>query len=566
MLSDGRQYEDGAALAADVCVIGTGAAGMTVALELAAAGVQVVVLEAGGRRAEREAQDTYRGHLASGTVHDRLDLVRQKRLGGTTAQWGGRCGMLEPLDLRRRNWVSDSGWPLEWRELEPHYRRAQALCDLGAFEYVAAEALGRDEPFIRDSEKAASRESPLEDDRLWRWSPPVDFWRRYGGRLAESHRAQVVHHANVVRLERDPEGGRVLQAVASPSPGREWSVKASVFVLASGGLETARLLLASNRETPAGIGNHHDLVGRFYMTHPVAEVGRVCFADAGRAAAGAFFLSRDGVWCRRMLKLDAGAQERHGLLNLAAALWFPDPLDPTHGNGLLSAFGLVRAAMARGRLDWKSAGVQRHYGQLHGLGAHLGNVARDLPAVGAYGAMWVRRRWLARRRLPSFMVQPADGPLRFRFDAEQSPERDNRVTLSRDRDRFGVPRLELRFRVSSSDRDSVVRSLRLIGDEFGRLGAGSVEASPEGDLLAELELGDGTHQMGVARMADNPRQGVVDRDCRVHDAQNLFLAGSAVFPTSGAMGPTLTIVALSVRIAEAVRAEVRPTSRTGGAR
>lgn len=551
MLIDARSLPAGEPVRAPVCVVGSGAAGITLAMELVEQGVDVVVLEGGGLRLEREAQDTYRGHLEDGTVHDALELVRQKRLGGTTGQWGGRCAPLQPIDFEARPWIPGSGWPIGLDDLLPHYRQAHHYCDLGRYEYSASDALDPVEPFV-----TAEGAAELSDDGLWRWSPPVKFGRRFRRALAEAPGAQVIHHANVVGLEREPGSGRIVRAVAASAPGRELPVEADVFVLAAGGLECARLLLASNRETPAGIGNEHDLVGRCYMTHPVAEVGEVRFASGERAAAGGFRRTVDGVYCRRMIRLDDDVQRRAGLRNLAAALWFPDPRDPVHGDGLLSAFALVRAGLARGRLDWKSAGVHARYRHILDVPAHVRNVARDLPEVARYGATWVGRRWLSPRALPSFMTGLGAGPVRLRFDAEQSPEPENRVTLTRDLDAFGVPRLALHYRVSDDDRASIVRSLRLIATEFERLGTGRMLV-PDDERLADITFGDGTHQMGLTRMAASPRVGVVDRDCRVHGTANLFVASSSVFPTSGAVGPTLSVVALAVRLAATVAKELR---------
>lgn len=551
MLIDARTLAPGAVVEAAVCVIGTGAVGTTAAHELLRAGRDVVVLEGGGLGHERAAQDTYRGVLAPGAVHDPLDLVRQKRLGGTTTQWGGRCIPLDGIDFEPRAYVPDSGWPIGLEELLPHYRRAQEYCQLGAFEYDEREALPAAGPLVLGGQ-ASER---ITDTRLWRWSPPVDFGQEYRALFAASSRLHLYHHASVTRLVRRAGGAAVDQAVVATAPGREVTVRARTFVLATGGLETARLLLSSGDATTVGIGDEHGLVGRYYMIHPVAEVARVRFRGPLPAHARGYERTRDGVWCRRMLGITPATQRELGLRNIAFAFWFPDPQDPAHRDPVLSSFSLVRTAMSRGGLDWKSRGVHRRYAANPAIAAHLANVVRGLPEVARFGRRWVRDRYRSDRRLPSFMTASPSGRLRLRFDAEQSPEAANRVELTRQVDAFGVRRLAVHHRVSADDRGSIARALEVVKGELHRLGVAEVETPPETSDIAELAFGDGTHQMGLTRMADSPRRGVVDRDCRVHGAPNLFVAGSAVFPTSGFAGPTLTAVALALRATDRILAE-----------
>ncbi len=538
----------GTRFTATVCVIGSGPAGATVAEELAARGVDVIVLEGGGRRFSRHHDDTYRGLVDQG--HDALETVRQKRLGGTSAVWGGRCAPLDDIDLAVREWIPGSGWPITSAELRPYYERAQRHLDAGYCEYSAADSWPT-EGGPGDSSKT------LDWDRLWRWSPPTTYAGRMTA-LAHAANVRVLVEATVVRLDRDPISGAIVGAVVAPRPGVEIDVRAQVYVLAAGGLESARILLASDTQTPTGIGNDYDQVGRNYMTHPVGEVGTVVLHDAGRGLGLGYAKTRDGVYARRMLALTPDVQRRHGLGNLKAALWFADPMDPVHGDGLLSTFSLTYYALARARLGFKAAGTHVAFAGTAGLGRHVGNVATEWRRVGRFAASWAWPRLTGRRILPSFM--PLDTAwCRLRFDAEQSPNPANRVTLARERDALGQRRLHVAYTVSAEDRTRIRTSMILIGQEFERAGLGAVALDDVG-TIDHRPFTDGTHQMGLLAMSHTPRTGVVDPDCRVHGCANLYVASSAVFPTGGAVGPTLTIVALACRIADRVGVSVRTSS------
>jgi choline dehydrogenase-like flavoprotein len=192
---------------------------------------------------------------------------------------------------------------------------------------------------------------------------------------------------------------------------------------------------------------------------------------------------------------------------------------------------------------------------------HVRNIARDPRHLVGFGVKWARARWFADRKLPSFLVRPKSGEYRFLFSAEQSPSRSNTVNLSDEQDEFGVPRLTVRWRVSSDDYGSVVRALAVVASEIRRLEIGAVSTPSSPDELANAIGGGflgGTHAMGTLRMSSSPRTGVVDRQCQLHGIHNLFVASSAVFPTGGFAAPTLTIVALAIRVADTVRD--RPTS------
>lgn len=544
---DARALPTGAELRTDVLIIGTGPSGVTVARELADAGRDVLLLEGGGIGVEADAQDTLRGDAPS-QQREPLEKARQKGLGGASHQWGGRAAPFSALDLEARPGLGiDAPWPVDRERLEPYYRRAAHALDLRRYQWTAADALPGDPVHL-----LGGGQDLVDDTGLWRFSPPVRFGDVYRRELDALPWMRLLHHANVLRLETDSAADgaspkRVRRVVAASAPGHEFTVAAETVVVACGGLESARLLMAS------GLGGRFDQVGRNYMIHPIAEVGELVLADPGSAEnAVRYTKSHDGVWVRRLLTLAEEVRRRDDLLHMGFALWYEDPMHPRHGDPLLSAYVLARKALFS--LDgFKSAGMHRRFADAPDAPGHVRNVLLGLPQLAGFGVTWARDRWLDPRTLPAFTRRSREGRYRIRFDAEQSPSPENRVTLSAtERDGFGVPRLSVQHRVSDADRENYHRSLCLLAEGIERSGFGRY-TPPTLDHLKSLELTDATHQMGLLRMGTRPETSVVDPDLRVWECENLYVSSTGVFPTSSHAGPTMTAVALAIRLADHVR-------------
>ncbi len=551
LLINAGRVEPGAVVSCDVCVIGAGAAGITCALELSRTGGSIVLLEGGGLREEPAAQDTYRGEtIGPGALdlHPALDTVRQKRFGGTTGAWGGRCVPLDPIDFEPRDSPPSCGWPIGRRDLDEYYARANLYCEAGEYEYASDSALPGSAPFVLEQGQPAR----FTDRKLLRYSRPTDFGKAYRTRLRRSPHIRAFYHANVLRLELDSLKERITTAVVASSPGREFRVQARFFVLAAGGLETTRLLLMTRREARTSMGGV--ALGHYYMTHLDGYVGRLRFLGPAPRAAYSYERSHDGIYCRRLLCPTEDTLRREALLNFSAVLYMPSPEDPSHGDGLLSAFVLAKQGLHRAKIGFKAKRPDPEFASLP-TGAHARNVMREPLRLVRFGPWWLRERVLASRKVPSFLTQPKNGVYRFLFSAEQSASYANSVELGASCDRFGIPRLRVNWKVSRSDYESIVRSLALIGSELERLRLANVEipGTPE-ELAASIGGGflGGTHAMGTARMSRSSEQGVVDPECRVHGVRNLYVASSAVFPTGGFGAPTLTIVALSIRVCKVI--------------
>ena len=552
MFVDALDLENGSddVLRADVCIVGAGAAGITLALELVGSGHEVLLLEAGGRREEPETQALYAGQVRDAALHPPPDRYRVRRYGGSTTLWGGRCVPFDPIDFEPRAHVPDSGWPIRFEDVLAYYPRANALCEAGRFAYSAGAAFARPPPPMI----AGFRSGDFDTDALERFSRPTDFGTRYAPRLQAARNVRVLLHANVTRLELGEDGSRVRGVEIRTLTGKRMQARAGYFVVATGGLEVARLLLASRDVQPDGIGNAHDVVGRYYMSHLAGTVGTVVLDGPVSAVSHGYQRDADGIYCRRRFALSSESQRRLRVGNFIARLHHPRITDPAHRCGPLSLLYLAKPFIP-----------YEYAVRLHGDGgfdartwwAHLRNLAADVPATAAFGWHLFTRRRLASRKFPSIIVHPKGNRFSLDFHAEQQPNRDSRVTLCEARDALGMPQLLVDWRHAPGDVHTVRVGLAALARDLRSSRVGRLEYDPDAVEAELLRYGAyGGHHIGTARMGTDPRRSVVDGDGRVHGTANLYVAGAAVFPTSSQANPTLTIVALALRMADHLKARL----------
>jgi choline dehydrogenase-like flavoprotein len=550
MIDSAQRVPRGTTVPADVCVVGGGAAGITLALSLSGRGLSVLLLEAGERTNDPKAQAHYQGEVADERMHSPLHRYRLRGLGGSTSLWGGRCMPYDPIDFEERGWIPHSGWPISYEGLLPYYAKANAWAEAGRFAYDARTALPSAPPMFAGFDSEIVRTHGLE-----RFSCPTDFGRRYRKRLEVAPDVRVLTgaHCTGIRLQSDGAQARVLDVATLG--GNRFQVAAKAFVLATGGLETARLLLHSADVTPQGVGNQHDVVGRYYQCHIAGNIGSLVIHGAVTNVAHGYEVAPDGVYCRRRMAIDPVQQRRHGLLNAVARLHFPKITDPAHRNGVLSGLVLAKSFISYeyGKRLRDAPMTAERYAE------HLWNVLRDPVDTSAFLLHWLRRRTFAQRKFPSVILRNRTNRFSLEFQSEQQPLASSRVTLVPEVDALGMRKLKVDWRYCQADIDSAERTLQLIAAELSRTGVGRLEWESERleeDLMRYGAYGG--HHIGTARMGTNPRHSVVDPDCRVHSVGNLYVAGSAVFPTSSQANPTLTLIALSLRLADRLAQRLQP--------
>lgn len=526
----------------DVVIVGGGAAGLTLAHALGQAGKHILLLEAGGDKRTRTSQEFYRGELADRVAHPSTDNYRVRAIGGTSTIWGGRAIPFDPIDFEKRDWVPKSGWPFGRDALAAYYDKAMDAAEAGRPEFCPASAL----PGAQE-ELAPGLDGELVRTTIERFSKPTNFWRRYGEELVRSSNVHVIKEAPVVHIQLADDGNAVDCIEVAVPDGSRIEVRGRSYVLALGGLETTRLLLASNDVRPAGIGNDSDHLGRNYMSHLCATAGTISFAGPPEGVAYDYARDCDGIYVRRRLWLSEKAQRDFALLNTTFRTHLPEPADASHGDPILSAMFLVKDMVL---YEYSRKFVENPVGW-GGRLRHIGNIARRPLRLATFGTDWLKRRTFAERKLPSVVLGSRDNRYELEFHAEQAPNPESRLTLSTERDAFGMPRLKVDWRITELDIRSLQKSHDLLARELVLRGAGKLDFD-RGKLAFKTKRHGivGGHHIGTTRMSAVSGEGVVDPDCRVHGVSNLHIASASVFPTSGQANPTLTLLALVFRLAE----------------
>jgi len=551
MLIDASTFPFGHQIQADVMVIGSGPAGLALALNLASSNCSVVVLESGGVKREIDCDELNEGESVRPDVHAIPSLYRTRVLGGTSAVWGGRCVPLQDIDFEKRDWVPHSGWPIAADEISPWLGPAANFLEAGQAEFEQT-TLRTDIELIRGF-KSADIAIAVE-----RFSPPTNVGRKYYKDVCRASGLTVVTHATCLELIPNTDNNSISSLRCCGPDGRIFSAQGRFYVAAAGGLETTRLLLASTANNLSGVGNKHGLVGRYYMCHIEGTFGQLELWPANRPVHWGFERTIDGIYARRKLQLTADVQRKERVCNSMWRLHHPIPGNPSHGLAVLSLMYLVKQFIIpeyRRKLGMVDRAQLAHSkrGPNHYI-AHLRNLVSDLPGLSSFTANWIIHRYLKYRRIPFVVLPSREGKYPLDFNAEQTPNWHSRVYLGKERDRFGVPRLIVDWQMADDDIKSAVKAFAILKSSFEQSGVGTVNYDPATfiDVVREA-VPLGGHHIGTARMATDPKQGVVDGNCKVHGMNNLYIAGSAVFPTSGHANPTLTIVALAMRLAAHIR-------------
>ena len=474
----------------DICVIGSGPAGITLALKLAEGGKRVVLLEAGGRDFTSESQEIYESDNL-GFEFQSTDISRLRYLGGTSGHWTGRCLLLDPSDFEVRDDIPLSGWPIGFNDILPY--QAEAAEILGVTNFDRGRTPLDDTGILDIVEQRFSSEHKFGNVF---GSESRRFGTYYYSALSESKAIDVVLNANLTEFSLDSATGRFAHARYQDYNQNFYEIRADLFILAMGGIENSRFMLQLNEAQNDRFGNQNDMVGR-------------CFMDHLRLPLGVYFITK------RLYSNSPNWEFARLLRRIIPQIALSPSPDFARKNKILN--GVIRLdRLHRRPLNEKEIGTSEFM--------------RNLRYDSDY-----------------FFVGQSIA------SSEHAPNPDSRVVLTEKLDKFGLKKLGMDVQITPKDIETMRRVALETAEYFVRSGLGRMQVNSamwEHGSPEDMELDFSMHAMGGLRMTETPETGVVDANCRVHGAQNLYVAGSGVFPTSGMANPTFTIVQLALRLAD----------------
>ncbi len=543
MFIDARSIDNDQIIHTDVCIAGAGVAGITLAHEFMNAGFETCIVESGGFKPDKATQSLYYGENI-GIPYYPLDTARGRFFSGTAHYWGVklpdlglgvRLRALDPIDFEKRDWVPYSGWPFDKTHLDPYYVRAHQFLKIGHYSYEHEDWADPEHrpvfPFLSNRVKTTIFQFALRDI----------FFKDYRDKINQSEKIKTILHGNVTDIETNDTGDTVTGFHVTCLNGNKFRMKAKLFILSMGGIEVPRLLLLSNTVWKSGIGNQHDLVGRFFMEHPHLWTSN--FVPSKAAISNAMGLyeihKKNGTCVMGKIAIGADTLRKEKLLNWVTSIHPDFRLSYNHylgyyNPGLVSLIELKRAILDKRKMP-------------PNILPQIKNIAFDGHSVfrAAYRKVkgTFRSDFDRNKHVAVCWLNPM---------VEQAPNPNSRVLLGEERDVLGQRRVNLDWRLTALDTYTFTRAQEILDEELRKAGLGHLIIHTRADEIPRNVHG-GWHHMGTTRMNTDPKGGVVDDHCKIHGVRNLYIAGASVFPTSGYANPVLTTVAVVIRLADHIK-------------
>jgi choline dehydrogenase-like flavoprotein len=513
---DARQLDNHSVIEGDICIIGAGASGISIALDWENTPYKVILLEGGGFDYDDKVQELYNGKI-TGLPYFPMKASRLHYFGGSTGHWGGFCAPYDELDFEKREWVENSGWPIKLQDITPFYQKVHPILDLGPYEW--------DVNYWKE-QNSLFKSFPFDDkviwSKMWQMSTPTRFGSKYKDAIVNAKNIHLYTYANVVDIVAEENISAIKQVTIKNHAGKQHTVKAKIFILACCAIQNARMLLACNTQAKAGLGNENDQVGRYFMEHPLVESGEL-------------WLKKENSW--DLYKEGGGNVKVQALLSVSA-------IKQTELKILNAAISIKPLEFSKNKISYIKMWSDE-------------DPRRSLDSFRKYYSL-DKRSFFERHFMPS-KINKAYGLTTI---IEQEPNPASRVVLSNEKDALGVSRADLDWKMVSIDKKTVTEVAKLLGQQVGASGIGRVRLpkymfDDKEEKIPDSYVSGCWHHIGTTRMSENPKNGVVDADCKLHSVNNLYIAGSSCFTTGGCVNPTYTVVALSLRLSDHLKKKIK---------
>jgi choline dehydrogenase-like flavoprotein len=508
---DARTLENNSLIEGDICIVGAGAAGISMALEWINTPYKVILLEGGGFEYDEQVQELYAGKT-TGQRYFPLKSIRLHYFGGTTGHWAGWCAEFDEIDFKKRDWMPGSGWPITLDDIRPFYPRAQKYLEIGPDDFTAAHWQEKDatlKPFPFDESRVWSK--------MWQFSPPTRFGTKYKDAIVNAKNIHLYTYANLVDITANENVSEIKEVTVKNHAGKQHMVRAKYFILACCSVQNARILLSANSQAPKGLGNDYDHVGRYFMEHLEIKTSSLWLADP--ADVKLYMMDFGVTKARAELAISEKMQTQYKLLNGTCSL---SPLEIAENQpAFIEVWTDEKDAMEKSIKKLDKPGTKPE---------HL-NIPKGFKAYQLFTRM------------------------------EQAPNPESRITIDTEKDALGMPRAKLHWQLTAVEKNSLRMISTIIGREAGRVSMGRVKMydylQDDKDESWPSFTGGGWHHMGTTRMSDDPAQGVVNSNCKIHNISNLYVAGASCYVTAGAVNPTLTLISLTIRLSDHLKQKIK---------
>lgn len=527
---DSRNLSNNSIIEGDICIVGAGAAGLSIALDWLNTPNKVILLESGGFEFDDTVQDLIKGST-SGQKYFPLRASRLALFGGTTGHWAGMCSPMDAIDFEIRDWVPHSGWPIARQDLDYYYEKAHKTIQLGPYNYDLNYWQQQDPQL-----KAFELDSNVVWTKLWQVNA-LRFGPTYADTIKKARNIHLYTYATLTNILANEEVSDIREVTIKNTAGKTHTVRAKHFILAGGSIQNARMLLASNTQIANGLGNENDNVGRYFMEHLEIQSAELWLYEPFLAK----LYSYGNVYAE--LAISEKAQRENRILNGTAGLSPLSIARYTKPRIEIWQNEDPRKSMDNMIRNWTDAAIEANselYGEEDVDDSSLTDEERITKLIAMFDKLSMTNTF------------------EFQTRIEQAPNPNSRITIGRDRDTLGMPRVNLHWQLTELDKRSIRTIYQLIGEQMGLAGLGRVKLKEFlQDELDNTSWPEGTnagwHHMGTTRMSDDPKKGVVDANCQIHGINNLYVAGAGCFSTSSAPNPTLTVVALSLRLSDHIK-------------